>query len=168
MTEKPRGNMDEEMNGIFNGRAKKIFFAPIDSVDFSEVDKIKVRETAELATIIADSVKITYEEEDSDDDLIRQSYTSGSYKKSIDAPSFDFTQLKTWLDRCSYPTYMFRITGLRKPKNLKYPRKKRKMRILKKWAKRFGYDELVIPKMEHMVKFKNGKIIHSFIELKKP
>lgn len=39
---------------------------------------------------------------------------------------------------------------INKPKNLKYPHKKRKRRILKKWAKRFGVtpNQLVIPEAE--------------------
>lgn len=39
---------------------------------------------------------------------------------------------------------------INKPKNLKYPHKKRKRRILKKWAKRFGVtpNQLVFPEVE--------------------
>ena len=39
---------------------------------------------------------------------------------------------------------------INKPKNLKYPHKKRKRRILKKWAKRFGVtpNQLVFPEAE--------------------
>lgn len=39
---------------------------------------------------------------------------------------------------------------INKPKNIKYPHKKRKRRILKKWAKRFGVtpNQLVIPEAE--------------------
>lgn len=51
-----------------------------------------------------------------------------------------------------------------RPKNLKYPHKKRKKRILKKWEKRFGYTGgkiLYIPKAEIKKELKqiNGKFV---------
>ena len=53
---------------------------------------------------------------------------------------------------------------INKPKTLKYPHKKRKRRILKKWAKRFGVtpNQLVLPNVEvGVTQDENGLLLYT-------
>lgn len=77
------------------------------------------------------------------------------YKKWIERPLFDaaIDPYESMMERFGRHIISMVIRSypkVNKPKNLKYPLKRRKKRILKKWAKRFGTipNEIVFPKAE--------------------
>lgn len=141
---------------LFSGGAREIYFWTKDE------------EKAELGTIVADSLEILVDDESIDDDSVCHHYTAGSYKVDLAAPDFDKGTLEKLFGAAFYPnTFGIEVLSVRKPRNLKYPRKKRKLRILKKWAKRFGYDRVIIPKAELRIKIEDGKLIQQFTKDKR-
>lgn len=78
------------------------------------------------------------------------------FKEILGKPLFDTATLapyETMMERVGRQIVSMVIRdrlGVNTPKNLKYPHKRRKKRILKKWAKRFGRSphEILFPKAE--------------------
>lgn len=78
------------------------------------------------------------------------------FKEMLGKPLFDTTALapyETMMERVGRQIVSMVIRDrlrVNTPKNLKYPHKRRKKRILKKWSKRFGRSpyEVLFPKVE--------------------
>ncbi len=126
-----------EENNIFSGISSKVYFAPKDSMQF---DELPVVADSELNTIVADSLQIIDEEEKPS-----EIYTAGCYSFNLSDKGLDFPIFRELMGTdCEGSAHIrpimvkFYPIPLRKPRNLKYPNKKRKLRVLKKWCKRYG------------------------------
>lgn len=139
---------------------------------FSGVSKILLypaNETPATAVpldgIVAYSLQILSEDDSDiiDEDVIATHSTAGSYSVDLGNITTDYTQLAkiSGMDYSRDSFVSVRIDEVIKPKNLKYPRKRRKLRIYKKWAKRFGYKHFIIPKCSVNVEMsmKNNTIL---------
>lgn len=128
--------MGEELNKLFGG-ASEIFFAPLgedkmqklgeviaDSTSICadeamELDRIKVREAMQIEPLNIEPISCSFDIADGDWETIL------GIREDNGQPKI-----------CSLT-----ISGkpyIHRPKNLKYPNKKRARRIWKKWAKRYG------------------------------
>lgn len=126
---------------IFNGRPCEIFFAPIDSsTEFSS-----------LGVVIADS--LSYEADNEPTESI-SAPTADKYEFAIGDVRIDSGFTSKFLGEASKKLGTFSVivqTGkeyIYRPKNLKYPNKKRARRIWKKWRRRFGAyypEQMVLP-----------------------
>ena len=143
--------MGEELNKLFGG-ASEIFFAPLGEEKMQKLgDKI-----------FADTTSLSEDEVMEIDRIkVREAMQSEPLKIEPISCSFDLADAQDWetilgvsekdgkLMVCSLA-----ISGkpyIHRPKNLKYPNKKRARRIWKKWAKRYGVtpaQTLVIPNAE--------------------
>ncbi len=120
---------------IFNGESE-IFFADCrgneSALDRIMTDKPSVRDASKIDPAIHG--------------IINGIVTNGTYKFDMDVSGADANALKGILGiDMEYPSFEQSVKIITqneviyKPKNLKYPHKKRKRRILKKWKKRYGF-----------------------------
>lgn len=141
--------MGEELNKLFGG-ASEIFIAPLDE------DKMQ-----KLGKIIADSTILSEEEAMEIDRIkVREAMQNEPFKIEPISCSFDLadgdweTILGIREDNGKSMICSLTISGepyIHRPKNLKYPNKKRARRIWKKWARRYGVtpaQSIVFPNME--------------------
>lgn len=95
------------------------------------------------------------------------------FRKMLEEPLFKdddplpIARLKQEMERQGMTLIIECEPTVNKPKNLKYPHKRRKKRILKKWAKRFGTtpNQLVVPDTEvewGMAPNEEGILCHHF------
>lgn len=119
--------------------------------------------------IVEDSVKIECDEM-SVREMAQHSYTAGSYSFNLDNDSIDKAQLdkllgidmQSQIDRAVRSSVIIECGEyILRPKNLKYPNKKRARRIWKKWRKRFGVrpsKQFVIPRavISYNQEFRDG------------
>lgn len=109
-----------------------------------------------LGEVIADSLSII--EADEADDAPTASIpalTTGRHKFTVDVTNIDRDTREKLLGRAIDPqTGVFSVTirtgkvYIRRPRNLKYPNKKRAKRVWKKWRKRYGAyhpKQMVLP-----------------------
>lgn len=97
----------DDKNNIFSG-ANRLFFAPTDTANFKE------------PPIVADS--LTYSEEDDYEPIVKPKPLSFS----MNITSYS----KDWFARLM-------AEPINKPRNLKYPNKKRPIRVQRKWFNRY-------------------------------
>lgn len=121
---------------IFNGKGEMFLDDTTTTMPLSEVvaDSLQistVRDASELGPVIHNTI----------DDMV----TRGTNKFNFDMSNMDVNVLNGIFgidtDCPPYERSVKIITQpeiIYKPKNLKYPNKKRKLRCLKKWKKRFG------------------------------
>lgn len=141
--------MGEELNKLFGG-ASEIFFAPLGE------DKMQ-----KLGEVIADSTSICAEEAMELDRIkVREAMQIEPFKVEPISCSFDIadgdwgTILGIREDNGQPNICSLTISGkpyIHRPKNIKYPNKKRARRIWKKWAKRYGVtpaQTIIIPNAE--------------------
>lgn len=143
--------MGEELNKLFGG-ASEIFFAPLgedkmqklgdkifaDTTTLSEdeameIDRIKVREAMQIEPLKIEPISCSF------------NLADGQDWETILGIREDNGQPKICSLTISGKPYIHR------PKNLKYPNKKRARRIWKKWAKRYGVtpaQSIVFPNVE--------------------
>ena len=102
-------------------------------------------------------------------------FTKGSYSFSFNAPNLNKTafakllgdNMHSQIDNAVRSSVIIQSESyIKRPKNLKYPNKRRKMRIWKKWAKRFGKTpstQVVIPRavISFKPEFKNNQLINN-------
>lgn len=123
----------------------KLYFAEIGDKVFKELP------------IVEDSVMCECDEM-SVRDMATPCYTTGSYSFNLDNNSIDKAQLdkllgvdiQSQIDRAVRSSVIIECGEyILRPKNLKYPNKKRARRIWKKWRRRFGVrpsEQFVIPR----------------------
>ena len=134
---------------IFSNGPRKISFAPL----------ANPTEPHPLGEVIADSLSIIEADDDADvDDAPTASIpalTTGRYKFTIDDAQIDRDAIEKLLG-CAIDRKagVFSVTiqmgkeYIHRPRNLKYPNKKRAKRVWKKWRKRYGADypeQMVLP-----------------------
>ena len=146
--------MGEELNKLFSG-ASKIFFAPFDEETEETIRKIGDK-------MFADYTPLSEEEAMEIDRIkVREAMQIEPLKIEPISCSFDLAYGQDWetilgiREENGKPMVCsLTISGkpyIHRPKNLKYPNKKRARRIWKKWAKRYGAtpaQTLVIPNAE--------------------
>lgn len=142
--------MGEELNKLFGG-ASEIFFAPLGE------DKMQ-----KLGGVITGSTSLSVDEAMELDRIkVREAMQIEPFKVEPISCSFDIADGQDWEtilgireDNGQPKICSLTISGkpyIHRPKNLKYPNKKRARRIWKKWAKRFGVtpaQTIIIPNAE--------------------
>ena len=102
-------------------------------------------------------------------------FTKGSYSFDFNAPNLNKTafakligdNMQSHIDNAVRSSVIIQSEPhINCPKNLKYPNKRRKMRIWKKWAKRFGTTpstQVVIPRavISFKPEFKNNQLFNN-------
>lgn len=125
---------DKDIPNIFNGKQEIMLF----NADSDPTTAVP------LSGVVEDSLSITSEEDLGEEPTL---ITAGSWKVDLSDWEFDSSVFDKFLGG-SEPRYSvfvrpvqikFPYEPLRKPSNLKYPHKRRKIRVLKKWCKRYGY-----------------------------
>lgn len=129
----------KDMSNIFNGKQDILLF-PADSDPATATP---------LDGVVADSLTIMSEE---DTQEYHGEYTKGTYHFNCNIPTCSIFDIMFGGINPNF-TSPFIIENFpepaRKPSNLKYPNKKRKMRVLKKWCNRYGWKHgryLYIPR----------------------
>ena len=130
-------------NNHFTGESQ-LFFANKDDMDFKPLGIVEDSTSWEC-----EDVEPTILDEDGDKMVASPNY-------SFDLAEINKDKLEEFLNGVeSNPKQVYHRTTIQekkyvlRPNNLKYPNKKRKKRILKKWEKRFGFTggrTIVIPK----------------------
>lgn len=142
--------MGEELNKLFGG-ASEIFFAPLGE------DKMQ-----KLGKVITDSTSLSEDEAMEIDRIkVREAMQNEPFKIEPISCSFDIADGQDWEtilgireEKGKPMICSLTISGkpyIHRPKNLKYPNKKRARRIWKKWAKRYGVTpahSIVFPNVE--------------------
>lgn len=128
-----------EKDKLFSFGKSELFFAPKGTADFKQLD------------VVEDSVKVD------DDDLWKSKIPpmQGSY--SFDCSILDVDSMgslvESWFDEAIGKSFEAAVCVaskpyINRPKNLKYPNKKRAKRIWNKWRNRYGVkpmQEVLIP-----------------------
>ena len=119
---------------VFNGKHEIMLF-PADS---------DIATAMPLGEVVADSLSIIDEGDEEDATPI---YRTGYYSVDLANVEFNSEVIMGWssIDKQTLHDFIvrpvqikFSYVPLRKPSNLKFPHKKRKIRLLKKWCKRYG------------------------------
>lgn len=130
---------------IFSNGPCEISFAPL----------ANPTEVHPLGEVIADSLSIIEADETSEAPTASiPALTTGRYKFTVDATNIGRDTIEKLLGCAIDPKAgVFSVTNqtgkeyIRRPRNLKYPNKKRARRIWKKWRKRYGAypKQIVLP-----------------------
>lgn len=117
------GDKDLPINRLFDGQKHILTF-------YDTADGLPICDN-----IIADSLTIG-DEYESDETGVP---CFGSFACNVSG--LDMKDIMGWIDKDTLNHVTIVVEGkpyINRPKNLKYPNRRRKMRIWKKWAKRFG------------------------------
>lgn len=128
---------DSPLDGLFSGKQQIMIFPQNDTPEDATL----------LGDVIADSLSITSCKEDEENTEVNNAITHGNITFRLNNVDVDSVELSKVLGVGVTPTestgsvMIESMPYINRPKNLKYPNKKRARRIWKKWEKRFGVRE---------------------------
>lgn len=145
---------------IFSNGSCEISFAPL----------ANPTEVHPLEEVIADSLSIEADEASEAPTASIPALTTGRYKFTIDDAQIDRDTIEKLLgcaiDRKAGVFSVIIQTGkvyIHRPRNLKYPNKKRARRIWKKWRRRYGADypeQMVLPNCTMTTEWRGNDFIY--------